>query len=131
MADCRIRGLLVPAKWAAAALCGLPEEEVAAAGRGPASASPSPGPAFELARSFFDLKVRRRACGDLWSREFGYRGRVAPHSPASARSAGRATPIRRPQEFHSAAHTLRGARDALSVFLRCYATYLAGEKRKE
>lgn len=37
----------------------------------------------------------------------------------------------RAQEFQSAAHALRGARDSLSLFLRCYATYLAGEKRKE
>lgn len=59
VSDCRIRGLLVPAKWAAAALCGLPEEGVAAAAAHPSSVGcPTPGPAFELARSFFDLKVR-------------------------------------------------------------------------
>ncbi|KAL4446289.1 hypothetical protein ABPG77_003096 [Micractinium sp. CCAP 211/92] len=90
VSDCRIRGLLVPAKWAAAALCGLPEEQVAAAAAPPIIVCPTSGPAFELARSFFDLK-----------------------------------------EFHSAAHALRGARDALPLFMRCYATYLAGEKRKE
>lgn len=35
------------------------------------------------------------------------------------------------QEYRSAAYALRGASSPKAVFLRCYATYLAGEKRKE
>jgi anaphase-promoting complex subunit 8 len=35
------------------------------------------------------------------------------------------------QEYRSAAYALREAKDPLSLFLRGYATYLAGEKRKE
>ena len=35
------------------------------------------------------------------------------------------------QEYRSAAHALREARGPKPVFLRCYANYLAGEKRKE
>lgn len=35
------------------------------------------------------------------------------------------------QEYRSAAHALAGAQDPVSLFLRGYATYLAGEKRKE
>ena len=29
------------------------------------------------------------------------------------------------------AHTLQDSQEPLPLFLRCYATYLAGEKRKE
>lgn len=65
VSDCRIRGLLVPAKWAAAALCGLPEEQVAAAAAPPIIVCPTSGPAFELARSFFDLKVSGSELADL------------------------------------------------------------------
>ncbi|GAB4814903.1 hypothetical protein N2152v2_001949 [Parachlorella kessleri] len=35
------------------------------------------------------------------------------------------------KEYRSAAHALRGATSQRAVFLRSYATYLAGEKRKE
>ncbi|EFJ14516.1 hypothetical protein SELMODRAFT_268860 [Selaginella moellendorffii] len=35
------------------------------------------------------------------------------------------------REYRRAAHALRGATGKKSFFLRCYATYLAGEKRKE
>lgn len=63
--DCRQRGLFASAKWAAAALCGLPEEEVeassASAAQQPSSGGGSGGAAFELARSLFDLKVRLAA----------------------------------------------------------------------
>ncbi|EFN59736.1 hypothetical protein CHLNCDRAFT_133336 [Chlorella variabilis] len=88
--DCRSRALYASAKWAATALCGLPEEEVMVSSQAAAAAPPSGSAAFELARSFFDLK-----------------------------------------EYRSAAHALRDSRDQLSLFLRGYATYLAGEKRKE
>ena len=35
------------------------------------------------------------------------------------------------QEYRRAAHVLRGSQNSKAVFLRCYALYLAGEKRKE
>ena len=35
------------------------------------------------------------------------------------------------QEYRRAAHILRGSQNSKAVFLRCYALYLAGEKRKE
>ena len=35
------------------------------------------------------------------------------------------------QEYRRAAHILRGTQNSKAVFLRCYALYLAGEKRKE
>jgi anaphase-promoting complex subunit 8 len=36
-----------------------------------------------------------------------------------------------PQEYQRAAHVLAGIDTPVAVFLRCYALYLAGEKRKE
>lgn len=62
VADCRARGLYPAAKWAGAALCGLPEEEVMGSsqelpGDGAAAAAGTSA-AYELARSLFDLKVR-------------------------------------------------------------------------
>ena len=59
MQDCRARALYASAKWAASALCGLPEEEVMGSSQAPppAAAASSSSPAYELARSFFDLKV--------------------------------------------------------------------------
>lgn len=89
VADCRLRGLHAPAKWAAAALCGLSEED-SSPGSTPAASSAGSSPAYELARSLFDVK-----------------------------------------EYRSAAHMLQDCQDPLSLFLRNYATYLAGEKRKE
>jgi anaphase-promoting complex subunit 8 len=35
------------------------------------------------------------------------------------------------QEYQRAAHVLTGLETPVAVFLRCYALYLAGEKRKE
>ena len=35
------------------------------------------------------------------------------------------------QEYRRAAHILKGADNDKSIFLRCYALYLAGEKRQE
>jgi hypothetical protein len=35
------------------------------------------------------------------------------------------------QEYQRAAHVLAGIDSPVAVFLRCYALYLAGEKRKE
>ena len=35
------------------------------------------------------------------------------------------------QEYRRAAHVLAEAQGGKSVFLRCYAMYLAGEKRKQ
>jgi anaphase-promoting complex subunit 8 len=35
------------------------------------------------------------------------------------------------QEYQRAAHVLAGIDTPVAVFLRCYALYLAGEKRKE
>ncbi|PSC70628.1 anaphase-promoting complex subunit 8-like [Micractinium conductrix] len=35
------------------------------------------------------------------------------------------------KEYRSAAHALQACTDPLSLFMRCYATYLAGEKQKE
>lgn len=61
VADCRARGLYTAAKWAAATLCGLPEEEVMGSSQElPAAGGGSGGTsaAFDLARSLFDLKVR-------------------------------------------------------------------------
>lgn len=59
MVDCRSRALYASAKWAASALCGLPEEEVLASSQAVAvgESGGSSGAAYELARSFFDLKV--------------------------------------------------------------------------
>ena len=60
--DCRARALYASAKWAASALCGLPQEELAAAaaaGGTGAAAAPTPPPAYELARCLFDSKVGR------------------------------------------------------------------------
>ena len=36
-----------------------------------------------------------------------------------------------PQEYRRAAHVLRGAAGARALFLRGYARYLAGERRRE
>ena len=57
--DCRARALYTSTKWAASALCGLPEEEVMYSSQTapPAAAAASSSPSYELARSFFDLKV--------------------------------------------------------------------------
>ncbi|KAL4855210.1 Anaphase-promoting complex subunit 8 [Chlorella vulgaris] len=91
--DCRSRALYASAKWAAAALCGLPEEELMGSSQTAAAAAAdcsSGDSAYQLARSLFDLK-----------------------------------------EYRSAAHVLRDSPDPLSLFLRGYAMYLAGEKRKE
>ena len=55
--DCRARALYASAKWAASALCGLPEEEVMGSSQAPPPAAAAASPAYELARSFFDLKV--------------------------------------------------------------------------
>lgn len=143
VADCRARALYASAKWAAAALCGLPEEEVMGSQQQQQPDSSSGGgggsAAYELARSLFDLKVRAAwllllahgtvrccLCNAL---------RVA--APSSTTTAGPTLAIcppdvpRRVQEYRSVAHTLRDAHDPASTFLRCYATYLAGEKRKE
>lgn len=38
---------------------------------------------------------------------------------------------RAPQEYRRAAHVLRGAAGARALFLRGYARYLAGERRRE
>lgn len=35
------------------------------------------------------------------------------------------------QEYQRAAHVLAGLDSPVAVFLRCYALYLAGERRKE
>ncbi|KAI3429609.1 hypothetical protein D9Q98_005695 [Chlorella vulgaris] len=89
--DCRSRALYASAKWAAAALCGLPEEELMGSAQAAAAADCGSGDsAYQLARSLFDLK-----------------------------------------EYRSAAHVLRDSLDPLCLFLRGYAMYLAGEKRKE
>ena len=60
VADCRARALYAAAKWAAAALCGLPEEEVMGSSQEAhvAAAAGGTAAAYELARSLFDLKVR-------------------------------------------------------------------------
>ena len=61
--DCRARALYASTKWAAAALCGLAEEEVMGSSQHPpatATAASSSSPAYELARSLFDVKVSRR-----------------------------------------------------------------------
>lgn len=61
--DCRARALYASAKWAAAALCGLPEEDLMGSSQ-QASTSGGSGaaasPAYELARCLFDQKVCRR-----------------------------------------------------------------------
>jgi anaphase-promoting complex subunit 8 len=152
--DCRARALHASAKWAAAALCGLPEEEVMGSPQAPppAAAAASSSPAYELARSFFDLKVSailpgassRSSC--MWQcirwSPVQPALRPAVHQPCRCpfpplhRAPCRliACPRRLPvaaQEYRSAAHALQDSHDQLSVFLRGYATYLAGEKRKE
>jgi anaphase-promoting complex subunit 8 len=53
-------------------------------------------------------------------------GNAPPADPLPAPS-----PAVTVQEYRSAAHALQDSQDQLSVFLRGYATYLAGEKRKE
>ena len=58
VADCRARGLYVAAKWAAAALCGLPEEDVMGSPQDALAAGGGTSAAFDLARSLFDVKVR-------------------------------------------------------------------------
>lgn len=104
--DLREHGLIMQAQWAAEQLAGLPADE---------DTSPLPPPcapsvaqlddAYLLARTHFDLKVR--------------------HAHMTH------THNMRPQEYRRCAHVLHGATDPLHVFLRCYATYLYGEKRKE
>ena len=59
--DCRARALYASAKWAAAALCGMAEEEVMGSSQEQQPAGGGDGggsPAYQLARSLFDLKVR-------------------------------------------------------------------------
>jgi len=58
VADCSARALYASAKWAAAALCGLPEAVGPVGGSTvSAAATASDRPAYELARSLFDVKV--------------------------------------------------------------------------
>lgn len=60
--DCRSRALYASAKWAASALCGLPEEELSSPPQAVVGESAGSGSAaYELARSLFDLKVTAEA----------------------------------------------------------------------
>lgn len=52
-------------------------------------------------------------------------------APMPRHRCGRAFAGLIPQEYRSAAYALRGVASPKAVFLRCYATFLAGEKRKE
>lgn len=154
VADCRARGLYAATKWAAAALCGLPEEEVMGASEEVLAAAAGVSAAFDLARSLFDIKVRlrlgERACScrvlpvqrSNHMLAAGNSCRSAapnhPNQPAAATTSSRpqfsAHVVPRPatlQEYRSVVHMLASATDPQSLFLRCYATYLAGEKRKE
>jgi anaphase-promoting complex subunit 8 len=124
--DCRIRALYASAKWAAAALLGLPEQEVQTAAGGDsvaASSSSDRSAAYELARSLFDLKVGLNTCS-------------APPVSCSTCPNPQTTGALYashacPQEYRGAAYALRDSKDSLSLFLRGYATYLAGEKRMQ
>lgn len=154
VADCRARGLYAATKWAAAALCGLPEEEVMGASEEVLAAAAGVSAAFDLARSLFDIKVRLRlgsvhaaaACCAFCNASLGC---CRKHLPLCGAQPSRHTSLRLPttgsrphfpmlsdappllQEYRSVVHMLAGATDPQSLFLRCYATYLAGEKRKE
>lgn len=56
--DCRDRGLFAAAKWAAVQLAGLPATDQTASNNANAPGSNEPyDETFELARSFFDIKV--------------------------------------------------------------------------
>lgn len=161
VSDCRQRALHASAKWAAAALCGLPEEELMGASQQASTSGGGGGtsPTYELARCLFDQKVRclpvvRAPCARLLAcgtcsaaparaRACHHRAACTSAACASARASCRRQPPLRPpnrlgpcppralQEYRSAAHMLAGAEEPLPLFLRCYATYLAGEKRKE
>lgn len=107
--DLREHGLLMQAQWAAEQLAGLPADDDTSALPPPTAPSAAQlDDAYLLARTHFDLKV----CPT-----------TGPPVPTTA--------VWTYQEYRRCAHALQGATDPLHVFLRCYATYLYGEKRKE
>jgi hypothetical protein len=130
--DCRSRALYASAKWAAAALCGLPEEELMGSAQAAAAADCGSGDsAYQLARSLFDLKVGHytlHARTGWLCAKFTCYAHLQPCRRCGLHAARSPCFV---QEYRSAAHVLRDSLDPLCLFLRGYAMYLAGEKRKE
>ena len=111
--ELRARGLNAPAKWAAEQLTGLPTSDDNHSEPSTSSSSDEEdSDIFLLAKSYFDLKV------------------MLQHINAeSAQALSHTDPFL--QEYRRVAHVLRSSSGNKARFLRCYALYLAGEKRKE
>lgn len=113
--DLRERGINVAARWAAEQLAGLPAPDSADAATHAVPAT-SDSDAYQLALSLLEAKV----CESM----FG-----AGQTPILVLAA--CFTMCCLQEYRRAAHTLSQESGSKAVFLRSYATYLAGEKRKQ
>lgn len=110
--ELRARGLNAPAKWAAEQLTGLPSSDDNDSEPSTSSSSDEEeSDTFLLAKSYFDLKVKSQ------------------HIIATSDTGTNVTLFL--QEYRRVAHVLRTSPGNKARFLRCYALYLAGEKRKE
>jgi tetratricopeptide (TPR) repeat protein len=111
---CRCRGLRVSAKWAAELLVHVSDRIEASGSSASSPTAAPPTPVCDdalLAKSYFDLGEYRRAAHALERYRFG-------------RSEGYAA-------WDASSSSARKPYDATACFLRGYALFLAGEKRKE
>lgn len=115
----RARGLIVAAKWAAEQLVGLSEKH---RGDGVDSKVDS-------------VKVKDSAGFEPRARRVASESRTATDDDEDSDHDDDALLLARSyfdnREYRRAAHALQGASGSRATFLRFYATYLAGEKRKE
>jgi anaphase-promoting complex subunit 8 len=119
----RARGLHRSATWATEQLAGLATDVVQRCDAMPEPSSSQPDPrdpaVYMLAMSYFDVKVRTcLACPPSAS----LNQRAGSNYNGSNHDS---------QEYRRCAHFLTGVKGAKPRFLRCYAMYLAGEKRKQ
>ena len=111
--ELRARGLNAPAKWAAEQLTGLPNSDDNHSEPSTISSSDEEdSDIFLLAKTYFDLKVMLQHI-----------------NTESAQSRSHVNAFL--QEYRRVAHVLKTCPGDKATFLRCYALYLAGEKRKE
>ena len=111
--ELRARGLNAPAKWAAEQLTGLPNSDDSHNEPSTSSCSDEEdSDIFLLAKSYFDLKVMLQHITAKSAQAYSYVNAFV-------------------QEYRRVAHVLRTSPGKKARFLRCYALYLAGEKRKE
>ncbi|CAM6019838.1 unnamed protein product [Sphagnum balticum] len=126
----RDRGLYTAAKWAAEQLVGLPEEK-SSSNTGPSSAAAA---SSESEKS--KLKRPSRQKDSATQVGTGYAGsRYMQEADDKEEEDDDLLLLAKAffdmREYRRAAHALQGSTHKKAFFLRCYATYLAGEKRKE